>query len=200
MAPVVSEEYKERKRNEILTHALKCFAEKGYQATTIDDIVARSSLSKGSIYTYFKSKEDILIGIMKTRNFGNIQEEFAKHTRAIDKIASIFDFYKRLFSEKRVLEISKVNTEFSLHATRNPVLQEKIIKGAGNHDQIIFNLLEEGIQEKDINPEIDPLHISRLLWSILDGIALHCFSYEEDYPFEQVMDEAKEMFVDLIKK
>ena len=50
MPPIVSEEYKRKKKKEILSGALACFAKKGFQAATIDDIVAYSGISKGAIY------------------------------------------------------------------------------------------------------------------------------------------------------
>ena len=51
---------KERRRNEIVDAAERIFFSKGYEAATVDDIVTESELSKGTIYIYFNSKEDIL--------------------------------------------------------------------------------------------------------------------------------------------
>jgi AcrR family transcriptional regulator len=53
--PDVSEE----RRGQIIEAALACFTRKGYANTTMDDIVAESGLSKGAIYWYFKSKDDV---------------------------------------------------------------------------------------------------------------------------------------------
>jgi AcrR family transcriptional regulator len=53
--PDVSEE----RRAQIIEAALACFTRKGYANTTMDDIVAESGLSKGAIYWYFKSKDDV---------------------------------------------------------------------------------------------------------------------------------------------
>jgi AcrR family transcriptional regulator len=47
------------RRAQIIAAALACFARKGYVHTTLDDIVAASGLSKGSLYWYFKSKDEI---------------------------------------------------------------------------------------------------------------------------------------------
>jgi AcrR family transcriptional regulator len=47
------------RRAQIIEAALACFARKGYVHTTLDDIVAASGLSKGSLYWYFKSKDEI---------------------------------------------------------------------------------------------------------------------------------------------
>ena len=50
-------------RNKILEATGALFAEKGFDATTMQDIMARSGLSKGAIYHHFKCKEDILVAV-----------------------------------------------------------------------------------------------------------------------------------------
>lgn len=47
------------RRTQIIQAALACFTRKGYVHTTMDDIVAESELSKGTLYWYFKSKDEV---------------------------------------------------------------------------------------------------------------------------------------------
>jgi AcrR family transcriptional regulator len=49
----------DERRAQIMQAALACFIRKGYNNTTMDDIVAESGLSKGTLYWYFKSKDDL---------------------------------------------------------------------------------------------------------------------------------------------
>ncbi|WP_162462947.1 TetR/AcrR family transcriptional regulator [Paenibacillus psychroresistens] len=53
------------KKKQILEAAIKCFADKGYQATSIQEIADSLGIAKGSLYFYFKSKEDLLVSICK---------------------------------------------------------------------------------------------------------------------------------------
>lgn len=53
------------KKKQILEAAIKCFADKGYQATSIQEIADTLGIAKGSLYFYFKSKEDLLVSICK---------------------------------------------------------------------------------------------------------------------------------------
>jgi len=55
----------EGKKQQILEGAIKCFSEKGYRGTSIQDIADALGISKGSLYFYFKSKEDLLLSIFK---------------------------------------------------------------------------------------------------------------------------------------
>ena len=56
-----------QRKNGILDTAEALFAEKGYENTTINDILAATGFAKGSLYYYYTSKEDVLDGIIKRR-------------------------------------------------------------------------------------------------------------------------------------
>ena len=64
--PKVVPEYKEEARSRILNAANKVFAEKGYHEATMEDIAKRLGVSKGAIYLYFSSKEDLFEAMVKT--------------------------------------------------------------------------------------------------------------------------------------
>ncbi len=54
---------KEKKRSEIARKAMEIFVSKGFQATTIQDIADAASMGKGTIYHYFRTKEEILMAV-----------------------------------------------------------------------------------------------------------------------------------------
>jgi AcrR family transcriptional regulator len=53
----------EHRRAQILLAALRCFADKGFHAATMDDLVRASGLSKGSLYWHFRSKEEVFLAL-----------------------------------------------------------------------------------------------------------------------------------------
>lgn len=61
--PRVSEDYVKARKRQVLDGAAACFAAKGYHAATVDDICAEAGLSKGAVYGYFSSKEDIVAAL-----------------------------------------------------------------------------------------------------------------------------------------
>ena len=63
--PKMTEDHKIAMRNQFLDSAEKVFQERGYAKTKIDDIVRASGSSKGLIYLYFKSKDDLFEGLQK---------------------------------------------------------------------------------------------------------------------------------------
>ena len=58
--PKVSQEHRDARRAQILRAAAACFERKGYQRTTMADIIRESGLSAGAIYVYFTGKQDIV--------------------------------------------------------------------------------------------------------------------------------------------
>ncbi len=60
----MGKETPEDRRNEILLAALQAFTEKGYDKTSMDDIVRASGLSKGTLYWYFKGKQELFSAVV----------------------------------------------------------------------------------------------------------------------------------------
>jgi AcrR family transcriptional regulator len=61
--PRVSDEHRERRRQQILDAARRCFVRQGFHQTSMADIFAEARLSAGAVYGYFKSKHEIIAAI-----------------------------------------------------------------------------------------------------------------------------------------
>jgi TetR/AcrR family transcriptional regulator, transcriptional repressor of aconitase len=68
--PKTSAAAKEARQEQILTAALRCFARRGYYATTIEDLVVETGLSRGALYLYFPSKEALYLALSDRWNCG----------------------------------------------------------------------------------------------------------------------------------
>jgi AcrR family transcriptional regulator len=103
------------KKQQIIDVALKCFADKGYQSTSIQEIADALGMAKGSLYFYFKSKEDLLVSICKhhfdlmLKDFRSIMENsgLAPRDKLIRQITLNYshfvehsDFIKLLMTER----------------------------------------------------------------------------------------------------
>ena len=84
-----------KKKEEILDSALKLFFEKGFNETSIEEITKLAGVSKGSFYTYFQSKEDLLSEVIKTA-IEATRKGFTKLSKEeyIDPIASLKSFFE----------------------------------------------------------------------------------------------------------
>jgi AcrR family transcriptional regulator len=61
--PKISDEHAAERRDHILRSAATCFARSGIHRATVDDICAQAGISKGAIYGYFKSKDDVVAAL-----------------------------------------------------------------------------------------------------------------------------------------
>ena len=68
----------EERRAQIYQAALTCFHRKGYHLTTMDDIVVESGLSKGTLYWYFESKQDLFVSMLR-----QVMDQFGQEMASI---------------------------------------------------------------------------------------------------------------------
>ena len=66
--PRVSEAHRYSRRRQILDAAIECFARRGFQRTSMEDIIRESNLSTGAIYSYFQSKDQIIEALANERH------------------------------------------------------------------------------------------------------------------------------------
>lgn len=92
------------KKNELVEIAEKLFLEKGYEETSVDDILNASGLSKGGFYHYFKSKEEVL-----AESIRNFAENLLKELEPLieDKRLNALEKLKRCMEEKTASQKSK---------------------------------------------------------------------------------------------
>jgi AcrR family transcriptional regulator len=85
--PKVSEEHRARRREEILDAARRCFARHGYEGATVTRLERESGLSRGAIFNYFASKEDIFLQLVERdqERFGRVwlEDGYAAAVRQI---------------------------------------------------------------------------------------------------------------------
>jgi TetR/AcrR family transcriptional regulator, transcriptional repressor of aconitase len=78
--PKVSQQHRDARRGQILDAARRCFLRDGFHATSMHDLFAEAGLSSGAVYSYFASKDDVIVAIAEE----NMQEA----TDLIQDIAS----------------------------------------------------------------------------------------------------------------
>src|SRR5215469_3916754 len=61
--PKVTPQYRDARRDQILSAARRCFLRDGFHATSMQDLFAEAGLSSGAVYGYFASKDDVIIAI-----------------------------------------------------------------------------------------------------------------------------------------
>lgn len=202
LTPIVSEEYKRKKKNEILMSALKCFAKKGFQVATIEDIVTHSGISKGAIYNYFSSKDEIYLELMNQHteeNFKKISDRLNNYHTAKDKLSFLFDSHQAIDPyDENHQDLFLVHFEFWLYSSRDEQLIEMMKeRGSQYFLKMIIDIIEEGKSSGEFKHEVDSNVIANMFWTVIDGAALHTL-VENNYPYKEVMDAYKKMIFNML--
>lgn len=139
----------DNRKQDFLDAALELFYEKGYDRTTINDIINSLGLSKGAFYHYFKSKEEILDAIAEqhSQTMYNMAQEIASDDRlnALEKINGIILITQRYKSvnKSRYMKIVKV-----VDRDGNTKLRRQIHESIVKLNLPLFQrIIEQGIEE-----------------------------------------------------
>lgn len=190
MSPKVSDQYKEERRSLILDTALACFTEKGYRYTTIEDIARRLSMSKGSIYLYFSTKEEIYTRIMQERmrrTVERLRSRFGEATTARGKLDLVFQTFgsQNLAALQQILAF---HLEFWLESVRRPELREAMEEQNGLAIALLSDIVQEGVANGEFRRDADPAAAASLFWAARDGIALQFVGAPSEAAYRERME------------
>ncbi|MBZ2166525.1 TetR/AcrR family transcriptional regulator [Methanobacterium spitsbergense] len=122
--PKVVPEYKKIAKEKITKAAYNVFTNKGYHKTTMDDIANEVGVSKASLYSYFKSKEEILQTVTKE----NLNLSFTDFFDNKDSLDSLEDLYKYLVEFEDVIHLTFEMTSLSSHNNEISIVNKNIYK------------------------------------------------------------------------
>jgi AcrR family transcriptional regulator len=147
-----TKEYHERK-NEILDVAQELFFTKGYKQTSIESIIKKIGVAKGTIYYYFKSKEDLMDKLVK-RMTNQILIEVKKITERTD-LDALTKLNRAYITTRNVklenIELIKLYLKV-LYKDENIILRHKIYMS--NVDLLVpefAKIIQQGVEEKVFN-------------------------------------------------
>lgn len=172
--PERKEREKEHRREEIIDAAQRVFFQKGLTVATMDEIAEAAELSKGTLYLYYKSKEDLYLAVM-LRGMDILYEMFiavlSGSRTTIEILANLGEAYYDFFRQHR-------NYYRMLHFFENPQfhkqVSEEMLQSCAGHNQkvwlIAIDVIKRGIDEGVIRHDIDPKEAAVILWASSNGL------------------------------
>jgi AcrR family transcriptional regulator len=170
MSPKITTAHEQGQRDRILGAATRCFAERGFHETTIQDICDLAGLSKGGLYTYFKSKEEILSALIRESFAAGLRraQDAARDGRgAVDKLHRIAEAVVGAGPQPPQL-LLEIWTEVS----KNPALITLYADGYDQWREFLTGLLREGIAEGVFKADVDPEAVVMVVLAVFGGITL----------------------------
>jgi AcrR family transcriptional regulator len=166
--PRVVPEYKEEAKTRILTAANKVFGEKGYRQATMDDVAKKLGVSKGALYLYFASKEELFEAICRTEPLAFKEILYSSFSENKNPLESAVEFFDKML--KRYGSNSGLSFEIFSEASHNPSLRRVLKKTQDEYAATLMNYLEEGRKRGFIDRDLDLRFLTYALIGLWNGI------------------------------
>src|SRR3989442_10627140 len=124
--PRVVPEYKEEAKSRIVSAANHVFAEKGYRQATMDDVAKKIGVSKGALYLYFASKEELFEAICRTEPLALRDILYSSFSESKNPLESASEFFEKMVN--RYGSNPELRFEIFSEASHNPVLRRGLKK------------------------------------------------------------------------
>ncbi len=173
---------KEICREQLLNAAMKCFSEKSYHGATVNDIIVASGRSKGALYWYFSSKEEIFLAVVDRW-----------YQKALDDLKDDLEIKRLNFTDvgKRVIErmyryINKERSflltwiEFASAASRDENIRKNLIEITNRYQHTLSSCLKELVRQGEIK-EINVPAMTTLLSALHDGFLFNGVIWPEKF-------------------
>jgi AcrR family transcriptional regulator len=172
--PRISEQQRESNRAHILQAALTCFSRDGFHHTTTADIVRESGVSQGTLYLYFKSKDDLIAALADDRH----QQEAALNALAADQgdpkrsLLHLIALYSQRLADPNEIELLRVGLQGWAEALRNKRVSASVLEGVVRARAALVRILRRGQKAGVFRHDIQAAAMARLLVALFQGFLL----------------------------
>ena len=195
MTPRITEDKWNETHQTILNTAQQLFAVKGYNGTSMNDIVKESGVSKGAIYNHFESKERLFLSLMEVQTqvgFSQLEATFSDDDTSVDKLKKILAVtFSGSVSCPR--ELCMMQTEFMVSASRIESIVPELQKRYRMIRDFMVAIIEDGKSRGEIKKELDSESIVTLVFATLDGLGFQYSTLGMAFDTDRLLAQLMEM-------
>jgi AcrR family transcriptional regulator len=183
MSPRTKEQIEEiriKSAQQIMEAALHLFAHQGFHRTTVSQIARQAGISKGLIYNYFASKEDLLDSILDQAMHTGDDVLETLQSPDVDPLVALSESIDQIFDlVKQNPTYWKLITALSLQEDIITKYKPRLEKHAHDNLAQLTSLLEAmGVS----NPTMEAMFLA----ATMDGILLHFINFQDHYPLDEM--------------
>jgi TetR/AcrR family fatty acid metabolism transcriptional regulator len=181
------------KREAILRAATRVFAEKGYFNSKVADIAKAAGVADGTVYLYFKNKDDVLHSIFDRAMAEFIAEgrrELALIDKPEDKLKRIAELHlERLGADRDMAIVFQVELRGSIK-----FMQEFSAAGFAEYLDVIRGTIEAGQKSGAFRTDLKPIVCAKMIYGALDEMVTNWILSNRSYPLEPMAGEVLKVF------
>ncbi len=159
------------KRERILRAAVKVFARKGFYASRVSEIAKAAGVADGTIYLYFKSKDELLTSLFEdriTRLLALLRREVESLPAGAPRVRRVVEYQLGLLEGERDLaEVITVNLRQS-----SRLLKQYATRRFTEYLELMAAVVAEGQRAGELREDVSPRIVARAIFGALDGIAM----------------------------
>lgn len=176
--PVGADAGKTRER--IMSAAYEVFNERGYAATTFQEIAERSGLSRPTLNYYFSGREDLYRTLLQSAHevLTGCIHVAKQHEGTLDRLRAYIEAVVAVWQRDRAVVGFLVTAR--LEARRNPDLPAVTVAAARG---FLAEVVADAIARRELSPHTDPATLVEMLYAMLWGVGAYasCTSREADF-------------------
>jgi len=161
----------ERTRHFIVEKAAPIINQKGMAATSINDIVEATRLTKGSIYGNFDNKDEICyeaFDYLVKRVGADMAMAMSRATTSADKLFALFDYYLATVTQENNYGCPIMNFGIEADDT-NPVVKHKVNKAITATENLIAKVVRAGVESGEFQKSFDAESFSIKAFAMIEG-------------------------------
>lgn len=180
------------KYKQIIEAAVIVIAENGYHASQVSKIAKKAGVADGTIYLYFKNKEDILISVFEEK-MGQFIDEIAHRTnKEKDASQKLYTLIEMHFHQLAANHHLAIVTQLELRQS-NSSLRLQINKVLKPYLTVIDHIVEEGKQENVFRHDLNTPLVRQMIFGTLDETVTNWVMKEQKFNLEKLAKEVHSM-------
>ena len=180
------------RRQQILVAAMSCFMRKGYYRSTMDDIVAESGLSKGTLYWYFKGKKELFLALFQSitqqLESGWLAQIDDPYLTATEKLRLSTTMFRVELSE--MVPFIGIMLEAWAMTRHDPEMDKLVRDMYAPYLNIMSSIIAEGIASGEFEAD-SAEDIAKVIMILYDGLTLAKALDPFEADWDQLLDAAE---------
>lgn len=190
----IKKKEKNNKYHLILEAAVKVFARQGFYQSTVAQIAREAGVADGTIYLYFKNKDDILVQFFSYRTkqvFERFRAEVNKSDNSLDKLRNLIRRHLTEFQRDRDMAVV-----YQVETHQNSRLAEDQIREMSQmYQDLVSEIIETGQQEDSIRKDLYVGLVKRFILGAVDEVINTWLHSDKNYDLVSMADPLVDLFV-----
>lgn len=194
MAPKITREHREARRQQIIDSAAVCFAHNGFHKTTMQDICRQANVSPGAVYVYFDGKDQIIqaMCVASAQRNSELVVSARQEEETIDVFTELVEAFFALFDDADVWAHLKMTLQLWAEGARSGEIALLIQDEMQGVRASLTEIVRAAQRRGEVNSSLEPDAVAQAFISFFDGFLIQR-TFDPNVDVESYKDVIKAM-------